>query len=184
MVSTMNVPDLLPEQIARISGLVAQYIRAQQDAYRANGVSLSNAQKEAMRGFFSEDTLERVQLVTLAKARVGNPDFYPMLRGLGFNNLIDFSQMAAITFENVIVSHETFSNRLLFHELVHVEQYHQLGVNRFADLYVRGFLAGGGYDGIPLETEAYTLDESFHHAPTCRFDVAAEVARGIAANRL
>ncbi len=33
----------------------------------------------------------------------------------------------------------------LFHELVHVEQYRQLGVPRFSELYVRGFLSGGRY---------------------------------------
>jgi hypothetical protein len=31
--------------------------------------------------------------------------------------------MAAIMFSEVVVSHDPFVNRLLFHELVHVEQY-------------------------------------------------------------
>jgi len=43
---------------------------------------------------------------------------------------------------------------LLFHELVHVEQHRQLGIPRFADLYVRGFLSGGSYEAIPLEVNA------------------------------
>jgi hypothetical protein len=63
----------------------------------------------------------------LAPSRL-NPDFYPMLRSLGFNNLPDQSTMGAITFSDVVVSHEPFSNGLLFHELVHVEQYRQLGI--------------------------------------------------------
>ena len=46
---------------------------------------------------------------------------------MGFRNLPDFSFMAAITFCDVVVSHEAFADRLLFHELVHVEQYRQLG---------------------------------------------------------
>src|SRR2546429_7268300 len=49
--------------------------------------------------------------------------------------------------------------RSLFHELVHAEQYRQLGVGRFAELYIRGFLSGGGYDGIPLEVNAYRSEE-------------------------
>ena len=64
--------------------------------------------------------------------------------------------MAAITFCDVVVSHEPFSDGLLFHELVHVEQYRQLGVPRFSELYV-GFLNGGGYEEISLEVNAYTL---------------------------
>jgi hypothetical protein len=58
-----------------------------------------------------------------------------MLRDMGFNNLPDQSTMAAITFCDVVVSHESFSDGLLFHELVHVEQYRQLGISRFSELY-------------------------------------------------
>src|ERR1700674_4707496 len=76
-----------------------------------------------------------------------------MLRTLGFNNLPDQSTMAAITFSDVVVSYEAFWNGLLFHELVHVEQYRQLGIPRFSDLYVRGFLNGGSYEAIPLEVK-------------------------------
>jgi hypothetical protein len=92
---------------------------------------------------------------------VPNPEFYPMLRNLGFKNLPDQSTMAAITFCDVVVSHEPFSNGLLFYELVHVEQYRQLGIPHFAELYVRGFLNGGSYEAIPLEVNAYSLEDRF-----------------------
>jgi len=88
-----------------------------------------------------------------------------MLAGIGFSGLPDFSQMAAITFGDVVVSHMPFTDGLLFHELVHVEQYRQLGIPRFAELYVLGFLSGGGYDGIPLEADAYTLGRRFEADP-------------------
>ena len=78
-----------------------------------------------------------------------------MAHSLGISDLPDFSSVEAVTFESVVVSHVPFSDGLLFHELVHVEQYRQLGVSRFAELYVRGFLFNGGYDGIPLERNAY-----------------------------
>jgi len=45
------------------------------------------------------------------------------LVSLGFKNLPDQSGMGAITFCDVVVSHEPFSDGLLFHEHVHVEQY-------------------------------------------------------------
>ncbi len=106
-----------------------------------------------MDGFFSPQLLDGTRIIALQGKRVANPDFYPMLRSLGFNNLPDQSAMAAITFRDVVVSHEAFSNGLLFHELVHVEQYRQLGIPRFSELYVRGFLDGGRLRGNSLGSQ-------------------------------
>ena len=106
-----------------------------------------------------------------------------MLKGLGFKNLPDQSEMGAITFCDVVVSHETFTNGLLFHELVHVEQYRQLGIPRFSELYVRGFLSGGSYEAIPLEINAYTLEGRFEKNPAHSFSVAEEARRWVVAGR-
>jgi len=67
--------------------------------------------------------------------------------------------------------------------LVHVEQYRQLGVPRFAGLYVRGFLNGGGYDGIPLEMNAYELGGRFEADPARKFSVEEEVTAWVKAGR-
>ena len=104
-----------------------------------------------------------------------------MSRSLGFNNLPEQSAMGAITFSDVVVS---FSNGLLFHELVHVEQHRQLGIPRFSDLYVRGFLNGGSYEAIPLEVNAYTLGGRFESDPQRLFSVDDEVRRWAAEGRL
>jgi hypothetical protein len=130
------------------------------------------------------EVLDNVRVLVLEGERVPNPDFYPMLRGLGFNNLPDQSAMGAITFCDVVVSHERFTAGLLFHELVHVEQYRQLGIPRFSDLYVRGFLNGGSYDAIPLEVNAYTLGGRFESDPQRLFSVDDEVRRWAAEGRL
>jgi hypothetical protein len=100
-----------------------------------------------------------------------------MLRRFGFSNLPDQSTMAAITFCDVVVSHEPFSNGLLFHEVVHVEQYRQLGIPRFSGFYVRGFLNGGSYEAIPLEVNAYTLAGRFESDRRRMFSVEDEVGR-------
>jgi hypothetical protein len=91
--------------------------------------------------------------------------------------------MAATTFGDVVVSHVAFTDGLLFHELVHVEQYRQLGIPRFSELYVRGFLSGSRYDGIPLEVNAYALGGQFERNPRQRFSVADEVARWVREGR-
>jgi hypothetical protein len=136
-----------------------------------------------MGGFFLSELLKDVRLLVLGGERVANPEFYPMLRGLGFDNLPDQSAMAAITFSDTVVAHGPFTNGLLFHELVHVEQYRQLGVNDFSSLYVRGFLSGGGYEGIPLERNAYMLGARYEEDPARLFPVTDEVGRWIAEGR-
>ncbi len=84
-----------------------------------------------------------------------------------------------MTFKDVIISNERCSEGVLFHELVHAEQYRQLGVGRFAELYVRGFLSGGGYDGIPLEVNAYSLGARFEDGREADLSVEAEVSSWI-----
>jgi hypothetical protein len=180
----MATPTLAPEQIAQISALVAQYISAQREKYVARAAPLSAQQKAAMAGFFSPQLIDGVRVLVLQRERVSNPEFYPILRGLGFNNLPDQSGMGAITFRDVVVSHESFSDGLLFHELVHVEQYRQLGIPRFSELYVRGFLNGGSYEAIPLEVNAYTLGGRFESDSHRVFSVGDEVGEWAAAGRL
>ena len=128
-----------------------------------------------MEGFFPQALLASTRLLALRRERVDDPDFYPMLRKLGFNNLPDQTTMAAITFCDVVVSHGPFSNPTLFHELVHVEQYRQLGIPRFAEHYVRGFLSGGSYEAIPLEVNAYGLEGEYERNPDRSFSVPERV---------
>jgi hypothetical protein len=180
----METPRLTPDQIAQVSGLVSQYISTQREKYALRAIPLSAQQKAAMNGFFSPQVLDGTRLLVLQGESVANPDFYPMLRSLGFNNLPDQSTMGAITFCDVVVSHEEFSNGLLFHELVHVEQYRQLGIPRFSEFYVRGFLNGGSYEAIPLEVNAYTLGGRFESDPRRMFSVENEVGRWAAEGRL
>jgi len=179
----MATPRLTPEHITQVSGLVAQYITAQRERYRPRAIPLTAQQRAAMGGFFSPPLLDGTRILVLQGERVPNPDFYPMLRNLGFANLPDQSTMGAITFSDVVVSHAPFTDGLLFHELVHVKQYRQLGIRRFSELYVQGFLNGGSYEAIPLEVNAYTLGGRFEQNPANRFSVADEVKRWIAEGR-
>lgn len=179
----MSMPVLPPALVAQLSTRVAQYISEQRERYFPRAVQLSDQQKAAMTGFFRAELLDSARLLVLAGERVANPDFYPMLSSMGFTNLPDQSHMAAITFSDTVVAHMPFDNDLLFHELVHVEQYHQLGVTAFSDLYVRGFLNGGGYEGIPLEQNAYMLGARYAQNRAGIFSVAEDVATWIAEAR-
>jgi hypothetical protein len=171
----MGTPQLTVQQIAQVSALVSEYIFAQRNEYVRQCPPLTPEQKATMEGFFPPNLLDGVGIIRLDGHRVANPSFYPMLAEMGFANLPDFGEMAAITFSNVVVSHVPFTDGLLFHELVHVEQYRRLGISRFAELYVQGFLTGGGYDAIPLEVHAYGLGARFEASPRQLFLVGDEV---------
>ncbi|MGA2430615.1 MAG: hypothetical protein ABSH13_19115 [Candidatus Acidiferrum sp.] len=179
----MATPHLPSEQVSRISELVAEYISDQRRRFVRLAANLPSTHKERLTGFFRQDLLETTRTVVLEKERIDNPSFYSILKPLGFSNLPDFALMAAVTYQDVVVSHEPFSDGLLFHELVHVEQYRQLGVPSFSALYVRGFLRGGGYDGIALEINAYDLGGRFEADPRKTFSVGKEVSTWIAQDR-
>ena len=167
----------------RVPRIVAHYIKAQRERFSPQSVPLTSVQMAAMSGFFRPEVLNAARLLVLNGIRLENPPFRSMLVGMGFSGLRDLSQITAITFHDVIVSHVPFKDGLLFHELIHVEQYRQLGIRRFSELYVRGFLSGGGYDGIPLEVNAYDLGHRFEADPRQHFSVADEVARWVREDR-
>ncbi len=137
-----------------------------------------------MAGFFSPGLLERARILVLTDERVPNPEFYPLLKSLGFNNLPQIPAMEAVTFSDTIVVQGALADGVLFHELVHVEQYRQLGIPTFSDLYARGFLSSGGYAGIPLELNAYALQARFEAHRAEVFSVSEEVARWNATGKL
>lgn len=174
---SQNLPSLSPNEFAWVSYQVTEFIRQQRTKYLPQAASLSPDQLNTMRPFFPDAILNSARLLTLAGTRIPNPDFYDTVVSFGLDAtmLPDFSRMAAVTFQDVIVSHEPFTDRLLFHELVHIVQYSRLGLQGFTNKYVEGFMQGGGYDRIPLEVNAYLLDSEFARDPAKHFSVENEV---------
>jgi len=132
-------------------------------------VPLSPEQRASLDGFFLPQVLD-TRLLVLAETRVENPAFYPLLRQMGFTNLPNFTTMAAVTFGDVVVSHQPFSDGLLFHELVHVEQYRRLNRRGMAAVTVAAVIPD--IDGIGIVAEVLTRHSShpllwfseYHHA--------------------
>jgi hypothetical protein len=69
-------PQLTPNQIAQVSGLVFQYISTQREKYVPRAIPPSVQQKAVLKGFFSPQVLDGTRLLVLRGERVGNPDFY------------------------------------------------------------------------------------------------------------
>lgn len=173
----MDLKNLPPAMISQLATMVEDYISASRKKYAPEAAPLTSAQHAAMLPFFPAEILDAVRLCVLHGSRVPNPSMYTMAKMMGIRDLPDFSDMAAITFIDVVVSHEDFSNDLLFHELVHTVQYSQLGLKEFARRYVQGFISGGSYEEIPLEKNAYDLEGRYSRDPEQKFLVADEVRR-------
>lgn len=92
---------------------------------------------------------------------------YPPISSMG---LPEFQQMEAMPFSGITYKDTFFVRQELahfeslhFHELVHVVQWDQLGVNKFLLAYGVGLMQYG-YKDSPLEQMAYALQEGFDHA--------------------
>jgi hypothetical protein len=152
-------PLKVPEEfIQTAANQVAAYISEQRALFQGKAMPIPPDDKAALQPFFPATVLDEVRVV---RAKVSDPSFYAQLRSLGIHNMPAFSDLAGITFVDIVVHAEPLTRVLLFHELVHVVQYRHLGVAGFADFYVRGFLNGGSYEEIPLEKQAYELEGRF-----------------------
>jgi hypothetical protein len=171
----MDLKNLPPAMISQLANMVEDYVTSSRKKYAPEAVPLTNAQRSVMQPFFSSAVLDSARLFVLRGTRVSNPPMYAMAKMMGIRNLPDFAAMTAITFVDVIVSHQEFTDALLFHELVHVAQYAQMDLKEFAARFVNGFIQGGSYEEVPLEKMAHALESRFSQNVTQVFSVEDEV---------
>ncbi len=177
----MPHPKLSETQVRELASWVATYISEQRTRFYGKAAPIEPGHKTALLPFFPANVLDDVRVV---RGRAGEPTFYRQLRGLGITNAPPFSEMAGITFNDVVVHIEPLTRRLLFHELVHAVQYKHLGLPGFAEHYVRGFLSGGSYEQIPLEKQAYELEARYASNPAGQFSVDADVQQRLKLRQL
>jgi len=176
----MPLPRLSSKQVSQLTDQVAIYIADQRSHFLGKAKPIRSDQRIILRAFFPQDVL---CTATVARGRASEPPFYSQLRAMGIRNAPAFSDLAGITFEDVIVHVAPLRTSLLFHELVHAVQYKHLGRERFAERYVRGFLTRGSYEEIPLEKQAYELEDKFVRDPSTAFSVEADVVARIRRNQ-
>ena len=186
--SSCDMTELLTDDELRQTFLERgpTWIRAQAAAYGARAAAVPPPVAAGFRPFFGTD-VDRARVVA---AEISNPPFYAELRARGVDgrDLLSFADgMAAITFDTTIVVAPQATEaapakftELIFHELVHVVQYRLLGVDRFAQLYVDGWMAGRArfrddpaqrYMNILLEHMAFQLQGRYAAEPTAAFSV-------------
>jgi hypothetical protein len=164
---------LLQDAIAK----VVLYLQVQRDIYYQVGQPLGQARSSELQGFFTPALLNRVRIVELKERRVANPWFYEEARAMGIENLPDISHKVAVTFLDVVVFNQKITARDLFHGLVHSAQFKLLGLERFAELFVAGFLQARSYFLVPLKAHAFALDTRYAEDPQTPFSVEDEIRR-------
>jgi hypothetical protein len=169
----------LESLVAFLTPKALTWIVQQREFHRPAAISLSGQVLDAVSPFYNGSTLGRARF-RLVDA-IDNPPFYADLAQMAPSiELIDFRQMAVITFDDTILirassNSEIGATSLAFHELVHVVQYEQLGTPGFAERYVRGWAEHKmQYEAIPLERDAYDLQGRFEQHD--QFSVEAVVA--------
>jgi hypothetical protein len=169
-------PVELPEaRVTEMVSGVAAYLRRERELYFRASEPLSTAWRAAVQDYFSAALLDSIKTIILKGARIPPPPFYAEAMAFSSGNFPDFVHLASITYLDVIVFHDEITLRTLFHGLVHAAQMAFLGLDRYTELYVRGFVKFRSWIAIPLEAQAYQLDTRFAMSPAARFSVEDEV---------
>jgi hypothetical protein len=165
-------PELVSEAIEWVAG----YLREQRDHYSPVAAPLTNLCKARMWPYFSAALLDRVRIIELRGAQVRIPEFFARVRALGFEPP-EIAHMDSLTFLDTIVFNQRLSERALVHALVHAVQIDVLGLRRYAELWVYGFLKTRAHFTVPLEVHAFSLSSRFLRPAIDKFSVEDEVVR-------
>jgi hypothetical protein len=171
------------EAMAEAVQRVAAYLRQQREHYGTAARPIGQDHKARMWPYFSPELLEQVRMVELEGERVPSPAFYAEARAQGFDNLPELTHMDSLTFVDVVVFNEKPGERSLFHALVHAVQFQILGVERYTELFVQGFLRTKAHFTVPLEGHAFSLTSQFMRPSPEKFSVEDQVLRWIIDDR-
>lgn len=175
--ATAESPWRNDPQLQDATAKVVLYLQVQRDIYYPVGHPIPAEGKSELEKFFTPTLLDRIRIVELKERKVANPWFYSEARAKGIENLPDISHKVAVTFLDVVVFNQNMTARDLFHGLVHAAQVKLLGLERFAELFVRGFLQSRSYFLIPLKAHAFALDTRYAEDPRAGFSVEEEIRR-------
>ena len=183
----MTDPNRLNTQelVSYLAENAGHWIESQRVQHRVHADSLPDTTLAALSGFFEKGTLDRTRIRHVPS--IENPPFYKEFEEAGEAFPLDFTVWAAITFGDVIlVNGEQVpgppSHSVVFHEMVHVVQYDELGIHEFARRYVTPFVQSRfNYMSIPLESVAFDLQGRFEERSGDPFSAEEEIRSRISA---
>jgi len=173
---------LTEEQITEVVESAAGYIQEQREKYHVKAESLPFGEMNNFNKFFPQSILRMTRFLSIKNEKSVNPPFLTRLTEMGLQ-YADMNSFTATTFNDVVVYRKEPTTQILFHELVHVMQCQELGLKGFTDKYIRGLIRTGSYEKIPLEIQAYELDQKYRADPSISFSVRAEVMSSITGNQ-
>jgi hypothetical protein len=156
---------LLHSFVPVVAGKVHDWIESQRAEHLPVARALTERERVTLSAHFAEETLAQARLARVE--RVPSPPFFggilKQLEFIGKRVHFNFSTTAGIAFgECVLIVDPGVPIDLLFHEMVHVEQYRILGMKEFARAYVQGIVASNFvYEKIPLEAIAFGVTARF-----------------------
>jgi hypothetical protein len=168
---------LIQQFVPTVAEKTREWIVEQRELFLPQARALEDSERSGLAGYFSEKVRSSARVAFADK--VPNPPFVEnlikQLAFIGKKVQFDFSTAAGITFgECIVIAGRALPIDLLFHEMVHVEQYEQLGVPGFARAYIDGIVAADFvYESIPLEAIAFSMSSRFVAGE--KFNVAAEL---------
>lgn len=161
------------------------WVRDQRARHRQEARALHPHTQSALAPFCGAELLRAARFRSVPV--IENPDFYDALIAAGQPLPMAFTTARGITFDDTVLLSaqdaiaQGAPSGLLFHELVHVVQYRLLGIGGFIHGYVTGWAAAGFvYEAIPLEREAFDLEQRFEREPQRHFSVRTLVSRRLA----
>lgn len=173
------------ELVSYLAENAGHWIESQRVQHRVHADPLPDTTLAALSGFFEKGTLDRTRIRHVPS--IENPPFYKEFEEAGEAFPLDFTVWAAITFGDVIlVNGEQVpgppSHSVVFHEMVHVVQYDELGIHEFARRYVTPFVQSRfNYMSIPLESVAFDLQGRFEERSGDPFSAEEEIRSRISA---
>jgi len=175
-------PEISLEQIQLGIEWIATYLLEQREHYSPVAAPLKPEQKASMWPYFSPALLDQIRIIELHGARVAVPRFFDQVRSFGFEPP-QITHMESLTFLDVVAFNQELSERALFHALVHAVQIQVLGLQRYAELWVRSFVKSRTHFTVPLEVQAFALASKFSRPVPESFSVEEEVLRWLAEDR-
>lgn len=171
-----------PEQVAQAVGWLSSYLHTEREHYLPASGELGADLKASMLPYFSAALLDKMRVVELQGARVEVPAFFAQARAFGFDPP-EITHMDSLTFLDVLVFNQRVTERALFHGLVHAAQIQYLGLERYAELWIRSFIKTRTHFTVPLEVHAFSLASKFLRPSGEEFSVEESVLEWIGAGR-
>jgi hypothetical protein len=176
---------VLQPLVGPVSRITHNWIAAQRLKHLPNSRPLTSAECRDLAAHFSSQCLVSARIASVDQ--IPTPTFVRHIidrfEFLQKRIQFDFSAASAMTLgECILVADPELSVELLFHELVHVEQYRILGMKGFARAYVQGVVDSNFvYEKIPLEAAAFALTARFSNGES--FAVHDELLHSLTPSR-